>query len=220
MDRVHEPQAAAVLDRGHPIAPDSGIEFFEMTENKKPRVILGSGHRIDAPGRKEPRFPPEKETAVRDAMARQLDEWEVGAGDLAICGGANGADILLAEICRDRGARILLLLSFPVERFIQESVELPGSTWTERFRALVRDPRCEVRIQEECLGPLPEGQDPFERTNEWLLQTGLDEAKPGKPSVLLVWNRQPVEGAGGTGHFHDEAARLGLPVAVIDPTTL
>jgi len=189
-----------------------------MAKNPEPRVILGSGHRVDAPGRKEPRFPPEKETAVRDAMARQIDEW--GAGDLAICGGANGADILLAEICRDHGARILLLLSFPVERFIKESVELPGTAWTERFRALVGDARCEVRIQEEWLGPLPEGQDPFERTNDWLLQTSVEEANPGKPFVLLVWNRQPVEGAGGTGHFHDAAARLGLPVAIIDPTTL
>jgi hypothetical protein len=189
-------------------------------ENTARRVILGSGHRIDEPGREEPRFPPEKENAVREAMARQLDAWGAGAGDLAICGGANGADILLAEICRDRGARILLLLSFPVERFIRESVEFPGTGWTGRFRALAGDPRCEIRIQEEWLGPLPEGQDPFERTNDWLLQTGVEEAKPGKPSVLLVWNRQAGEGAGGTAHFQEAVARLGLPLVVIDPTTL
>lgn len=190
-----------------------------MTNNDR-HVLLGSGHRIDAPGRKVPRFPPTKETTVRDAIARQLDAWGVGADSLAICGGANGADSLLAELCRDRGGRILLLLAFPVERFIQESVELPGSNWTERFRALARDPRCEIRIQEEHLGPLPEGQDPFERTNEWLLQTGLDEAKPGKPSLLLVWNGESGDGPGGTKHFHDTAAHLGLPIAVIDPTAL
>lgn len=202
------------------MSPSLTEEFFEMSDTTKTRVILGSGHRVDAPGRKVPRFPPEKETAVRDAMARQLDAWGVGAGDLAICGGANGADILLAEICRDRGARILLLLAFPVERFIEESVELPGSGWTERFRALARDPRCEVRIQEEHLGPLPENLNAFERTNDWLLQTGLEEAKPGKPSLLLVWNGESGDGPGGTAHFRDTAAQLGLPIAVIDPTTL
>jgi hypothetical protein len=181
------------------------------------KVILGSGHRIDAPGRKVPRFPQERETAVRDAMARQLDAWGVGTGDLAVCGGANGADILLAELCRDRGARILLLLTFPEERYIQESVEMPGTRWSERFRDLERDARCEIRIQEEHLGPLPAGEDPFERTNEWLLQTGVEEAKPGKPLVLLVWNGTPGDGAGGTSHFHDAAAELGLSIEVVKP---
>lgn len=191
-----------------------------MTENQDRHVIIGSGHRVDAPGRKVPRFPSEKEATVRDAIARQIDAWGVGAGDLAICGGANGADLLLAEICRDRGARILLLLAYPVERFIEESVEAPETAWTDRFRALTQDSRCEVRIQDDHLGPLPENMNAFERTNDWLLQTGLDEAKPGKPSLLLVWNGEPGDGPGGTKHFHDTAAGLGLPIAIIDPTTL
>ncbi|HEY8020011.1 MAG TPA: hypothetical protein VIH93_02860 [Thermoanaerobaculia bacterium] len=192
-------------------------------ESMERRVVLGSGHRVDGPGRKSPRFPPEKETAVREALARQLAEWGVGTGgtgDLAICGGANGADILLAEICRDRGAGVLLLLPFPPERFIQESVELPGTDWTARFRALARDGRCEVRIQEQSLGPLPPGDNPFERNNEWILRTGLDEARPGKPAALLVWDRKPGDGAGGTAGFHDAAVRLDLPVVVVDPSTL
>ena len=186
----------------------------------KHRVILGSGHRLDAPDRKSPRFPAEKESAVREALARQLRAWAVGAGDLAICGGANGADILLAEICRDLGARVLLLLPFPVERFLQESVDVPGTAWTERFRALARDRGCEVRIQEESLGPLPPDVDPFTRNNDWILATGLDAARPEKPSALLVWDAQPGDGAGGTAGFHDAAVRLGIPVVVIDPTTL
>ena len=49
-------------------------------KNQTRRVILGSGHRVDQPGRKPPRFPQEKEAAVRAAMARQLGEWGVGAG--------------------------------------------------------------------------------------------------------------------------------------------
>jgi len=157
---------------------------------------------------------------VREALARQLADWSVGAGDLAICGGANGADILLAEICRDRGAGVLLLLPFPRERFIEESVELPGTAWTERFRALARDGRCEVRIQQQSLGPLSPGVNPFERNNDWILRTGLAEAKPGKPSALLVWDRKPGDGPGGTAGFHDDAVRLGLPVVVIDPAAL
>lgn len=189
-------------------------------DSRERRVVLGSGHRVDGSERKFPRFPPDKEPAVRAALARQLADWNIGPGDLALCGGANGADILLAEICRDRGASVLLLLPFPPERFVRESVELPGTSWTERFRALAEDGRSEVRIQEESLGPLPPGADPFERNNDWLLETGLDAAKPGRPRALLVWNGQPGDGPGGTAAFHDDAVRLGLPIAVIDPSTL
>ncbi len=184
------------------------------------RVVLGSGHRIDGPGRNPPRFPPEKEPAVRAALARQLAAWRVGPGHLAVCGGANGADILFAELCRDRGASLLLLLPFPRERFLAESVDLPGTGWTARFQALAEDGRSEVRIQEESLGPLPPGADPFERNNDWILRAGLDAARPGKPRALIVWNGQPGDGAGGTAAFHVAAVRLGLTVAVIDPSTL
>lgn len=192
---------------------------FAMADTQR-LVVLGSGHRIDEPGRKPPRFPPAKEKAVRDAIARQLEEWGVGAGDLALCGGANGADILLAEACRDRSARILLLLPFPVERFIQESVAIPGTGWSRRFRTLVQESRCEVRVQETHLGPPSPGEDPFERNNHWILRTGLDEAAPGKPLVLLVWDSRPGDGRGGTAGFHEAAADLGLPAIVIDPRTL
>jgi tetratricopeptide (TPR) repeat protein len=58
------------------------------------KVVVFSGHMIDKPGRSEERFPPRKENAVRERIAKQLDVWTIGAGDLAICGGARGGDIL------------------------------------------------------------------------------------------------------------------------------
>ena len=38
------------------------------------KVLLFSGHMIDAPGRKEMRFPADKEPTAADAIARTLDE--------------------------------------------------------------------------------------------------------------------------------------------------
>jgi len=62
-------------------------------------VLLFSGHMIDAPGRKEARFPPEKEREAAEAIAIKLDELKTGEKDLALCGGACGGDLLFAEAC-------------------------------------------------------------------------------------------------------------------------
>src|SRR2546422_95875 len=57
------------------------------------QVFLFSGHMIDAPDRKEPRFPADKERIAATAIATQLDELKAGPEDLAFCGGACGGDI-------------------------------------------------------------------------------------------------------------------------------
>src|ERR1043166_7173251 len=68
-------------------------------------VLLCSGHMIDAPDREDPRFPPSREPVAAAAIAQLLDSPEIGAGagDLAICGGACGGDLLFAEACLARG---------------------------------------------------------------------------------------------------------------------
>ena len=72
------------------------------------QVLLFSGHMIDAPNRKVPRFPASKEPGVADAIAALLDTADVAAGpnDLAICGGACGGDLLFAEACLAHGTAL------------------------------------------------------------------------------------------------------------------
>src|SRR5262249_16944562 len=100
------------------------------------KAILCSGHMTDTPDRADERFPPRKERAVRERIVNQLTTWEVGAGDLAICGGARGADILFAEACADRGAEVWRFLALPLPEFLQKCVRLPNSDWENRFFAL------------------------------------------------------------------------------------
>jgi hypothetical protein len=57
------------------------------------RVVVGSGHMIDQCDRPVPRFPRHKEAIVQWQIAQQLGTWGIGPGDLAICGGAQGADL-------------------------------------------------------------------------------------------------------------------------------
>ena len=66
------------------------------------KVLLFSGHMIDSPNRKEPRFPADKEPIAAKAIGDLLDQIAVERGDLAICGGACGGDLLADADWRSR----------------------------------------------------------------------------------------------------------------------
>jgi hypothetical protein len=67
---------------------ESGVAMSTVQADRPPNTVaLFSGHMIDAPDRKAPRFPPDKESAAAAAIAETLAEIGVTQGDLAICGG-------------------------------------------------------------------------------------------------------------------------------------
>lgn len=174
---------------------------------------------IDAPGRKEPRFPASKELVVRGCITRQLDNWRVGAGDVALSGGARGADMLFAEECLRRNARVLLLIALPDAEFIERSVRLPGTDYEQRYLELRR--RCETRFQEKELGPVPQGMEVFSRNNIWMFDTALAMAGPQRIYAILVWDeRSTGNGPGGTSDFAARIEKRGGRVAVINPMGL
>ena len=74
----------------------------EQTRTLPRKVLLFSGHMIDAPERSDPRFPPDKESIAAEAIAQILAEVGAGRTDLAICGGACGGDLLFAETVLER----------------------------------------------------------------------------------------------------------------------
>src|ERR1700733_14301816 len=106
------------------------------TEHTPPhQVFLFSGHMIDAPGRKEPRFPADKEGVAKAAIEATLTKAGAEAGDLAICGGACGGDLIFAEACLARGMRLELYIAFDEQTFLAESVDFAGADWHERYLA-------------------------------------------------------------------------------------
>src|SRR5262245_37898540 len=150
------------------------------------KVAIASGHMIDAPHRPQPRFPGAKAETVRRRIAQQLEQWQIGAGDLAICGGACGADILFAEECLRRGARIQLLLAQAIDDFVRNSIRHGGDDWVRRFHSL-RD-QAEVEILPEALGAPPDELSIYARTNLWMINNARAQATdPVKIYVLLVW---------------------------------
>ncbi len=187
------------------------------------RVIIFSGHMIDAPDRTPPRFPPAKEKAVRWRLAEQLELWKVGPDDLAITGAARGGDMLFAELCAERGAEVWLFLPRPEEEFLEESVRLPSGRWEERFDALCAHPRVRRFFQHEQLDEDREGLGVHARNNLWIIEAARALApSPDGLHALLVWDEKPTgDGPGGTSDFVTRVLQLGGHVAPpINPTTI
>jgi hypothetical protein len=174
------------------------------------KVVVASGHLTDRPDRASPRFPESAVVRVRRQIARALDEIGLGRGDLLICGGARGADLLAAEEALRRGASVRLCLAGPRASFVPESVALAGTDWSERFDHVAS---CsDLRV----VPAVPAGANVYEATNDWMITLALAEPADER-HALLVWDGRQGDGAGGTGHFGERASSAGLPLTVIHP---
>jgi len=182
------------------------------------RVALCSGHMIDQPDRATPRFPASREGFVAAAIAQTFASWNLGPDDLAICGGARGADILFAEAALDRGLTLRILLAEFEADFRRNSLQLGASdlAWEHRFDDL-RKRGATISGRHERFGDPPASVSIYEQTNRWMLDTAVDEADD-EILAVLVWDGQDAgDGPGGTAHFQRELLSLKMSPVVIDP---
>ena len=182
-------------------------------------VLLFSGHMIDAPDRKEARFPPDKEGIAAEAIARKLDEIGAGQKDLALCSGACGGDILFAEACNKRGLRLEIRIPFDEPTFLKNSVTFAGESWRDRYYAVKNNRLTTLLMMPEELGPTPADANPYERNNLWMLYTALSMG-PEKVRFMCLWDGKGGDGPGGTKHMHDEVLNRSGHVYVIDTNNL
>src|SRR5256714_1229751 len=99
-----------------------------------PKLVVFSGHMIDAPDRRNPRFPPAKEGEIRELLEKQLAAMNAGIG---FASAASGSDILFLEAMLARGGTIHLVLPWPAEEFVKTSVAIAGDG-ADEFEAWVR----------------------------------------------------------------------------------
>lgn len=187
--------------------------------NQPRRVVLFSGHMIDRPERAEPRFPPDKESVAARAIVETLTQLALGESDLAISSGACGGDLLFVEACLARRTRLQLHLPFDEATFLRESVEFADARWRERYLAARSDPLTRVRLAPELLGSLPEGEDPYERNNVWMLDSALGYGSE-KVDFVCLWNGQGGDGPGGTQHMMQEVREHSGRVHWLDTRSL
>ena len=178
----------------------------ETSPQPPQKVVLFSGHMIDAPGRGKPRFPPDKEPIAVQAIAGALADIDVGPRDLCICGGACGGDLLFAEAALARGARLELYIPFEEPTFLEKSVDFADRDWRARFFAAKA--RGVLHVAPRELGPPQEGEDPYERNNRWMLDAAL-RFGADKVDFVSLWNGEGGDGPGGTRHMMEEVRNKG-----------
>ena len=176
---------------------------------RMPPVLVYAGHMIDAPGRSQPRFPPQMERAVRAKIRGALQQLEpVAAYGSAAC----GADILCLECMQELGGELHIVLPFPAEQFRAESVDFrPEGHWGERFERLLESANEVLVISEQ---PPPSGTSTYEYSN--LFMTGLARLRAQMLDTRLrgfaVWDGTGTSGEGGTGSLVSMWRRSGVPL--------
>jgi hypothetical protein len=181
------------------------------------KVVLFSGHMIDAPSRAKPRFPPDKESAARQAISGALQDLGVGPDDLAICGGACGGDLLFAEAALVRGARLELYIPLEEPAFLEDSVDFADRDWRARFFAAKA--RGILHVAPRGLGPPQGGEDPYERNNRWMLDRA-SRFGADRLDFVCLWNGEGGDGPGGAKHMMEEVSRRGGRTRWLDTTKL
>jgi hypothetical protein len=185
-------------------------------EDQSPRrILLFSGHMIDAPDRDKARFPADQEPAARLAIVALLAQLDVGPQDLAVCSGACGGDLLFAEVALGRG--LVLEIYLPFEPDAVKSVDFAGGNWHARFEAACAASSLHVMPDER--GSLVPGDDPYEQNNLWMLEAA-SRFGAGKVDFICLWDGKGGDGPGGTQHLIQEVSRRHGRTHWIDTTRL
>ena len=197
---------------------------FDATGTLPPeprQVLLFSGHMVDAPRRKQARFPRDKVDAAAARIAAVLDGLRAGPDDLALTQGAAGGDLLFAEACVARGVPLQLLLPLPEPEFVRQSLRpsADGASWQARFEAIKARCPAAPRVLHEVVTDPPGEGNVFEQCNLWLLATALAYGV-GRLRFISLWDGEGGDGPGGTRHLVDEVRRMAGHLSWIDVRTL
>lgn len=184
------------------------------------RILLFTGHRIDAADRPVPRFPAAQEETARAAIESAVRE-AAGAtpsGVHAIAGGASGGDLLFLEVCEALGIPRHLFLIIPREDYVRESVGPAGANWVRRFNHQFETAATRIYQRSPVLpGWLQDkpSYNVWERSNNWMLHNALFSG--GRNTTLIaLWDGKGGDGPGGTQHMVDVATGRGAQIVVLD----
>jgi hypothetical protein len=164
-------------------------EATASTETSIGKVVLFYGRGVDKSNKSK--FLYSTIAAVQQEIENHLTAWEIGAGDLAICGDVHESDILFAEACQKRGAHVRFLIrQLHPEQLESDIWPFESSSWAGRFQKLASG-GAHIWVHEEELGPPLESSLARGRHNRWILNTALMEAEAAKEEEfygLVLWN--------------------------------
>jgi class 3 adenylate cyclase/tetratricopeptide (TPR) repeat protein len=189
-----------------------GIELVDRLF-RFPCVVMFVGHMVDQPDRQVPRFPPQLEGAVKEAIRSRLRRLDPQFG---YASAACGSDILFHEAMLERNGESHVVLPYEKEFFAKDSVELVDSgDWTSRFERIMGSA---VEIQEASKRSQMCGNVSFEFAN--LLLHGLASIHAQQLDTKLiplgVWDGKPGDEPGGTAGTIERWRGASLEVEIID----
>ncbi len=193
---------------------------------RPPKVFLFEGLEIDRLPLEhsqhgeigDARFPAAMEDEVRAQLKAVLNRLEAGAEDLGITASASaGGDVLFIEECLARGMRVQVKLPLEKAAFIERSAAHAGGRWVRRFHALWNHPDVDFLIQEDRVGPVPKGDDAYERSNRWALYSALGHGID-RLRLILLWDGRIGDARGGAYHMLKQVQSHGGQVERVDTT--
>jgi len=185
------------------------------------RVLLFTGHRIDAPGRAEPRFPPDKIDVAKQKIAEAVTAEQKIAGGIAygISGGASGGDILFHQVCEEMNIPTRMFLAVPRKLYISSSVADAGPQWIEEFNRLMKSRQrrvlCDSMELPRWLQDKPD-YNIWQRNNLWNLYNALAAAGGENVTLIALWNGKSGDGPGGTADMVQKARERGAKIIILD----
>ena len=201
------------------IAPGGG-----QSQEAPPRVILFTGHRVDAPDRQTPRFPADKEklarTMISEAVA--LEKGKTQGKLLGISGGASGGDILFHEVCQELAIPSQMYLVLPRIEYIKASVADAGSAWVDRFDRLYDKLAPRILSDSEQLPRwlrAKKNYDIWQRSNLWMLHNALSISQDHL-TLIALWNGATGDAPGGTEDMVKRAKDRGATFIHLDTRKL
>jgi class 3 adenylate cyclase len=184
-----------------------------------PAIVVFAGHMLDKPGRTSPRFPLEREAAVKSQIAQFLERGNVGFGySSAACGG----DILFCECLLERAAEVHVVLPCPVEAFKRLSVSFAGPEWESRFdQVLARAKTCAIANPAEVTASEESQLSQVGQVYTNRIITGLAllqaRALDLELRTLALWDGRSGDGPGGTSSVVADWIAQQRPPYVISP---
>lgn len=199
-------------------------EHSGQAREAPPRLILFTGHRIDAPDRSTPRFPAAKEKQARamifDAVSKEKER--VKERLVGLSGGASGGDILFHEVCEELDIPSQMYLVLPKSEYVQASVADGGPAWVARFERLYKRLQPKILSESERLPRWLRAKKDYsiwQRSNLWMLHNALSISQDHL-TLIALWNGATGDGPGGTEDMVERAQDRGATFIHLDARKL
>ena len=195
-----------------------------QTQQASTHVLLFTGHRVDAPDRKTPRFPAAKEKHARAVIFEAVRNEKAKAKGpvFGIAGGACGGDLLFHEICEALEIPSQMYLVLPKNEYIKASVADGGPDWVERFNRLYDKLKPKILSDSDRLPRWLRAKKDYniwQRSNLWMLHNALCISQDHL-TLIALWNGATGDGAGGTEDMVNRAKDRGATFVHLDAKKL